>query len=173
MLTFDLSQLLKTFNNFKMTTKLEEKLDENLSLEEYLKNDEAILCYKDMNKNAKKYFDKNKIKQLIKYIIEEPENDDYLRGHKFPFVASEMLKTVNDRIQDMFVLTDEEFNEKYKEEEKKDDKNPKDNIANLLDKTPLEIFNLKKDGNKEIKLENKDNNDDTLNSINIKKEKMK
>ena len=190
MFTFDLTQLLKNFNTLKMTTKLEEKLDENLSLEEYLKNDEAILCYKDMNKNARKYFDKNKIKLLIKYVIEEPENDDYLRGHKFPFIASEMLKSANDRIQDMFVLTDEEYNEKYKEEKKNDDKNPKDNFINLLEKTPLEIFNLNKDGNKEIKLgnkdnnddsthgveeekklENKDNNDDTLNNINIKKEK--
>ena len=69
MFNFDLSTLLRGFSSFKQSTKLEEKLvDENYPLDEYLQNDEAILCYKDMNKNAKKYFNKEKIKQLIKYI---------------------------------------------------------------------------------------------------------
>ena len=118
MINFDLAKLLQGLSFAKIPTKLEAKLvDENYPLEEYLKDSEAIQCYKDMNKNAKKYFNKNKIKQLIKYIIEEPKNDDYFIGHKYPYISCEMLKSECPYIQDLFVLTDDEYNEKYKNSE--------------------------------------------------------
>ena len=117
--SFDLTKLLSGFSGIKQSTLLEEKLvDINFPLEEYLQNEEAIQCYKDMKQNAKKYFDRDKIKQLIKYIIEEPENDEQLKGHRYPFVSCEMLKSDCEFIQDLFVLTEEEYNEKYKKEEK-------------------------------------------------------
>ena len=134
MLNLDLASLLRGFPSFKKPTLLEEKLvDENYPLDEYLQNDEAILCYKDMNKNTKKYFNKEKIKQLIKYITEEPEADDQLKGHKYPYVASEMLKSDCPYILDLFVLNDDEYKEKYKNiEEKEESKNEKgdSNIKN-------------------------------------------
>ena len=58
-------------SNVISTTKLEEKLiDINYPLEEYLKDDESIQCYKNMNSNLniKKYFTPEKIKKLIKFI---------------------------------------------------------------------------------------------------------
>ena len=138
MFQLELSKLLQGFSSFKQATKLEENLvDQNYPLEEYLKSEEALQCYKDMFKNAKKYFNKEKIKQLIKYVIEEPKNDEYLRGHKYPYIASEMLKAECTRIQDLFVLTDDEYNEKYQNEEKNE------KIVDNLAEAPIEIVPLK------------------------------
>ena len=44
-----------------------------------------------MGKNTKRYFGFEKIKKLI---TEEPEEEDQLRGHKFPYIAYEILKRV-------------------------------------------------------------------------------
>ena len=83
----------------KPETELENKLtDVNLILEEYLKNPQAIQCVQNMKENTRKYFDKNKIKQLIKYIIEIPKEDEYDKGYKYPYIACEMLKSSNPRI---------------------------------------------------------------------------
>ena len=168
MYTFDLSlsQLLSRFSTCKLTTGLEEKLNENMPLEEYLKSDEAIMCYKDMNKNAQKYFDKSKIKKLIEYITKEPETDEYLRGHKYPYVAGELLKTYNERIHDLFTMNDDEYNEKHNKKEVIDDK--KDSFFIELEKSPVTILNLDSDKEKEnekTKLENKENNDENVNNI--------
>ena len=170
MLNLNLAQLLTRFSISKITTALEEKLDENMPLEEYLKNEEAIQCYKDMNKNVQKYFDKSKIKKLIEYITVEPENDEYLRGHKYPYVASEILKTYVERIHDLFVMNDDEYKEKHnkKEEVNEDDINTKDTLIDDLEKAPITIVNLDKDKSEvkeEKKLENIDNNDENANII--------
>ena len=171
MFTIDIKNLLQGFSAFRQGTQLEEKLsDINYPLEDYLNNPDAIQCYKDMKKNAKKYFDKNKIKQLIKYIIEEPENDVYLQGHKYPYIASEMLKSECSIIQDLFVLTEKEYNEKYKEEQKAltNDENSNNKVG-PLDKTPISvIIPLKNEENKDISIKNKDNN-----SISEEKEEKK
>ena len=72
---------------------LEEKISNtDLPLEEFLKDDEAISTTKFMGKNVQKYLNSEKIKKLIKLITEEPKEDDHLRGHKFPYVAYEILK---------------------------------------------------------------------------------
>ena len=122
----DLKNLLFTLSGFRPETELEKILGEqNLSLEEYLKNEEAIQCFKDMKKNAQKYFDRNKIKQLIKYITEEPKEDEYNIGYKYPYVACEMLKSAGARIQEMIIFSEDEFNQKYNVEmiDKKEDIN--------------------------------------------------
>ena len=177
MLNLSLGELLSRFSTSKISTELEEKLDENMPLEEYLKNEEAFQCYKDMNKNAQKYFDKSKIKKLIEYITVEPENDEYFRGHKYPYVASEILKTYVERIHDLFVMNDDEYKEKHnkKEEEvNEDDINTKDTLIDDLEKTPITIVNLDKDKSEvkeDKKLENIDNNDENANIISKNKEK--
>ena len=81
-------------NNYQTQT-LEEKLkDENYPLEDYLKHEDALSCIKLMGKNTKKYFNSEKIKKLTKLITEEPEEEDHLKGHKFPYVAYEILKMI-------------------------------------------------------------------------------
>ena len=66
-----------------------------------------------MGKNTKKYLNSEKIKKLIKLITEEPKEDDHLRGHKFPYVAYEILKLDCPFIAKRFVLNDQEYHEEY------------------------------------------------------------
>ena len=171
-------------SNVISTTKLEEKLiDINYPLEEYLKDDESIQCYKNMNSNLniKKYFTPEKIKKLIKFITEEPEDDDYFRGHKFPYIACELLKTDCSYIQDLFVLTNNEYNKKYNEgqlesnnsyensnENKALDNKTKENIIDIKEKEPEEN-NLLKDKKEKIEVckEEEENNKENKNEINI------
>src|SRR5207342_3512845 len=49
------------------------------------------------------------VRRLIDYIITEPEVDDLKRGHKFPFVASELLNCDVGKINDYFTTTEAEF----------------------------------------------------------------
>ena len=141
---FDIRNLLFSLSGFMPETELEKNLSEkNLSLEEYLKKEEAIQCFKDMKKNAQNYFTRDKIRQLIKYITEEPEEDEFNRGYQYPYVASEMLKSAGERIQEMIVFSKEEFNKKYKIE-------INDKISN---KENSLIKEEKKEENKEDKIE--------------------
>ena len=113
----DTQNLSNKILDINQETELEKKLlDLNLTLEEYLNHPDAIQCFKDMKENAQKYFDRNKIKELIKYIIEEPKEDEYNKGQKYPFIACEMLTNSNKRIQEMIIFTEEDFNNKYKDE---------------------------------------------------------
>ena len=116
----DNSEIKKNLNmlsksNPKITTELENKLkNNNYPLEDYLNDDEAIPCYENMNQNVKKYFSPKIVKKLIRYITEAPEKDDYLQGHKYPYISYKLLKTNCPYIQDLFILTQNEYNEKYK-----------------------------------------------------------
>ena len=179
---FDLKNLLFSISGFRPDTELEKKLsDQNLPLEEYLQNDEAIQCFKDMKNNAKQYFDKTKIKQLIKYITEEPKENEYNVGYKYPYVAREMLKSAVPRIQEMIILPEEDYNKKYNIEEKektedqKDDQNTKEINPSSKDitegneekpeedkkekeETKKEEGNINDDNKNEIKTEKKEKN---------------
>ena len=116
-LRLDINNILSSFQMIRPETELEKKLkDQNLPLEEYLQEEDAIQCFKDMKPNTKKYFNKDKIKQLIKYITEEPKEDDYQKGHKYPYISCMLLLSAPEKIQDMIVLPEEDFNEKYKNE---------------------------------------------------------
>ena len=135
--------------------KLEEKLeDTNYPLEEYLKDEEAVLCVKFMGKNTKKYFNSDKIKSLIKLMTEEPEGEDPLRGHKFPYIATQILKSDCPFISKRFVLNEEEYDEEYPENNSDDDKE-KDADSYKNDLAIVEkIDNFKKnsDDKNEVKL---------------------
>ena len=163
-LRLDINNILSSFQMIRPETELEKKLkDQNLPLEEYLQEEDAIQCFKDMKPNTKKYFNKDKIKQLIKYITEEPKEDDYQKGHKYPYISCMLLLSAPEKIQDMIVLPEEDFNEKYKNEiiensedikKSEDDKKIKENkddIKREEDDKTLNNEELKKD-------ENKDNN---------------
>ena len=107
---------------------LEEKISNtDLPLEEFLKDDEAISTTKFMGKNVQKYLNSEKIKKLIKLITEEPVNDDHLRGHKYPYVASEILKLDCPFIAKRFVLNEQEYDEEYPESPDDDNDNNTDN----------------------------------------------
>ena len=49
------------------------------------------------------------MKKLLDYIIEEPENDaTHNRGHKFPFIVSDILASDNSALLDTFFAEEEE-----------------------------------------------------------------
>ena len=168
---FQLSELLNSnlYDLLRKTTSssLEEKLkDGNLPFEEYLKDDEAIACIKLMGKNTKKYFNSERIKKLIKLITEEPEEEDYLKGHKFPYIASEILKSDCPFISKRFILNEQEYDEEYPEtleEDNKDDREIdfdfcKNEFDNDFSKIEEKLENLKK--KKDAKNEDNNNNED-------------
>ena len=172
----NIQALLSSISGIKLDTELEKNLtDPNLPLEEYLKNPEAIQCFQDMKKNAIKYFDRNKIKQLIRYIIEEPKDDNYETGYKFPYTASEMLRLAGKRIQEMIVFTEEDFNNKYQEEN--NDKIIEKNLE--INKASENKIEEPKKKNQENKKENKEqeknekNIIEDKNKVEIKKEENK
>ena len=109
------------------TYSLEYSLNDNFSLEDYLKDENAILCAKKMGPQAKKYFNSEKIKQLIKYATEEPLYDDQLKGHKYPYIASEILKSDIPFILKRFILSEEEYYKEYKDIFDEIDKNKNEN----------------------------------------------
>ena len=172
----NIQALLSSISGIKLDTELEKNLtDPNLPLEEYLKNPEAIQCFQDMKKNAIKYFDRNKIKQLIRYITEEPKDDNYETGYKFPYTASEMLRLAGKRIQEMIVFTEEDFNNKYQEEN--NDKIIEKNLE--INKASENKIEEPKKKNQENKKENKEqekneeNKIEDKNKVEIKKEENK
>ena len=114
---FQLSDLFKIgFSCMNQKPSLEDKLsNQNLPLEDFLKDDEAVSTTKFMGKNAKKYLNSEKIKKLIKLITEEPKEDDQLHGHKYPYVAYEILKLDCPFISKRFVLNEQEYHEEYPE----------------------------------------------------------
>ena len=112
--------------NADQINSLEEKLSSYLPLEQFLKNDDAILCVKACGEKTKEYLDSSKIKKLIKLITEEPEDDNQIRGHKIPYIASEILKLDCPYILERFILSEKEYNEKYNN--KKPTENKEDGV---------------------------------------------
>ena len=57
------------------------------SLEDILDMDGIINEYNRKNEKLIDFFTKEKIKQMLEYIITEPKMDDFSKGHKYPFVC--------------------------------------------------------------------------------------
>jgi len=85
-------------NNFWNTYRtgspsIEELLNkENCTVEMLLEDDDILQEFKSQNQKLLTYFTHEKLKQLIDLITEMPAEDaDNNRGHKFPFLASEIF----------------------------------------------------------------------------------
>ena len=138
---FQFGDLFKgSFSFMNKQPALEDKLsNQNLPLEDFLKDDEAISTIKFMGKNTKKYLNSEKIKKLIKLITEEPEIDDQLHGHKYPYVAFQILKSDCPFIAKRFILNEQEYHEEYPD-------SPEDEI----DELGLDLDLISDNENKEI-----------------------
>lgn len=137
---------------------LEEKLSSYLPLEQFLKNDDAILCVKACGEKTREYLNSAKIKKLIKLITEEPDDDNQIRGHKIPYVASEILKLDCPYILERFILSEKEYNEKYNQNNNKPVENKVDGTN---EKTENENSSKSEELNNNIKTQNdsqKENN---------------
>lgn len=60
-------------------------------IEELLDDSDLLQECKNSNKNLISYLDRDKVKQLIDFITVMPEEDEHNRGHKYPFIASEVF----------------------------------------------------------------------------------
>ena len=96
---------------------IEKKLNSpNTTLEDLLEEEDIITEIRNQNQKLIDFFDENKIKNLVNYIIKEPKEDNELIGYKFPFIASEILNSDDDRILSYFINTKSELENinKYK-----------------------------------------------------------
>ena len=149
---------------------LEYQLNNGYPLEKYLENEDAIMCTRNMSDKVKKYFNSEIIKQLIKYITEEPEEDDLLKGHKYPYVASEILKSDCPFILQRFILSEKEYYNEYKEildEINEEKNNDDDSSSNSSSEEENENKNKNEDENGIIFV-----NEDEQNNNEINKEKI-
>ena len=99
----------------KLSSSIEAKLLKNdIKLEDFLDEDDIVINLKLENKKLLKFFNRETIKKLIEYITIEKENDDLIYGHKYPFVAYEILYSEIHLISDYFVYTEKDYYEKNK-----------------------------------------------------------
>ena len=84
--------------------------DENITIENILNYPTILDEFNSKNEELLKYFQKDKIKILIDFIIKEPEEDNFEKGHKFPFLCCEIFKSGNDELLNQFFFDKNQFN---------------------------------------------------------------
>ena len=88
-----------------------------------LDDDDCLQEFKNFNDKLIKYFDHDKLKELVDYITVMPEQEDgYQRGRKYPFITGEIFNCEINQIMDKFF----EAPVKVKEEENFDEDDDKD-----------------------------------------------
>ena len=126
--------------NLRSSGIIEKKITENNSipLEEILSEETVIEELQSGNKILVKYLNKEKVKQMIDYIIKEPPDDtNFEKGHKYPWICSQLFNIENSEILKYFYKTNKELDSEEAEgnENKMEieyDKN-KENKIELLD----------------------------------------
>ena len=151
-----------SFRNMKLTSiEIEKKLDDpNSTLEDLLVEEELIQEIKNQNPKLLKFFTKDRVKSLVNYIIIEPTEDDQLKGHKFPFVASELLNYDIENISNLFLMTNPELKQKNEKEKMNNEKNTSKDF-------------LSKDINDILSDLNKEKNEEEKKKMRIKMKKKK
>ena len=160
--------------------------NKNKTLEDFLRDEDLLHELNSKNEQLFKYFDKQRIKNLIDYIIKEPEIDEKApetsenkdKGYKFPFVCSQIFGLELEELLKYFFMTnkqiEEEFNnenkekEKNKEEEKKENQ-VEDNNKNNKEELKKEVHEPedKKDLKNEQKelIDNKENKEEKKDTL--------
>ena len=157
------------FNNMNMTSiAIENKLNNpKTTLEDLLIEEDLIQEFRNSNEKLIKFFDNENIKKLVNYIILEPKEDDQIKGHKFPFVASEILSCEEKHIYNRFLLTEDELIQEKENENDHINLNSSHEMKDFLDKNI--ISDDKKEDNDNT---NHDNNNHDLLSDTEKQNKM-
>ena len=122
------------FFNYEESTQNAEIINQKLediskppSLEDLLILEGITDEFQNKNKKLINFFTKEKIKQMLDYIIKEPKEDDYNKGHKFPFVCSKLFNIEEKKIMNYFHMTNKELLE---EENKNTNLSQKNNENN-------------------------------------------
>ena len=122
---------------------INEKLSDNNNppiLEDLLIEEDIIDELQNKNEKLINYFNKQKIKQMLDYIIKEPKvEEDHNKSYKFPFVCSKLFNVEETKIMNYFLKTNKELI-KESDENKKNLKNEE-----IFEKTGKNEKNPKKD----------------------------
>ena len=118
-------------NKLKLSGEINKKINENpnLSLEDILSEETLLDEIQSKNELLYNYLNKERIKQMINYIIKEPPSDSsYDKGHKFPWICSQIFNIEDRNIMKYFYKTNNELeikneNNKNKSEDIKNGKN--------------------------------------------------
>ena len=171
------------FGNMNMTSEaIDKKLnDPNTTVEDLLKEEELLQEFRSQNEKLIDFFDKDKVKHLLDYIIKEQE-DEQDKGYKFPFICSQIFGLELDKIMKYFFITNKEMEEEKNKEKEENAKKEGENSENINkdDKNPdQQAENKEKDKednaneNKEKKDEEKKDNDNDPKKDNEVKEEIK
>ena len=106
--------------------------DPKTTLEDLLIEGDLLEDLENKYDNLINFFNKEKVIQMLNYIIKEQEGDDILKGHKFPFICSQIFKLKIENIMKYFFMTK---NEMRKLENKDNIKIKKDEAISELDTT--------------------------------------
>ena len=134
------------FSNMNLSSEtIDKKLsDPNSTLDDLLTEDELLQEFRTQNKKLLNYFNKEKVKQLLDYIIKEPTEDSQNKGYKFPFICSQLFGLEEETLMNYFFKTNKELLDYEKN---------RDSQKNLNE---ADIKNLKQNNNSE-------NDDDQVN----------
>ena len=109
--------------------------DKNKTIEDLLRDEDLLNELSSKNEKLIKYFDKEKIKILLNYIIKEPEIDENAaktqenkdKGYKFPFVSYQIFGLEINEIYKYFFMTNKQIKEELNKEKNGIDNNNNNN----------------------------------------------
>ena len=103
-----------------LTGEINKKINENpnLPIEDILSDETLLDEIESKNELLYNYLNKERIKQMVNYIIKEPPSDSsYDKGHKFPWICSQIFNIEDRNILKYFYQTNNELEIKTEENE--------------------------------------------------------
>ena len=158
---YDFSNNEESLKNSEIINQKLDDISNPPSLEDLLQLEGIIDELQNKNKKLINFFTKEKIKQMLDYIIKEPKFDDQLKGHKFPFICSKLFNIEEKNMMNYFHLTNKELIQLKKEPNAS---------QNNLEKSNEKNNNLDNDEDnigKYYKINNRENFDDDLDEVNM------
>ena len=158
---YDFSNNEESLKNSEIINQKLDDISNPPSLDDLLQLEGIIDELQNKNKKLINFFTKEKIKQMLDYIIKEPKFDDQLKGHKFPFICSKLFNIEEKNMMNYFHLTNKELLQLKKEPNAS---------QNNLEKFNEENNNLDNDEDnigKYYKINNRENFDDDLDEVNM------
>ena len=159
---YDFSNNEESIKNSEIINQKLDDITNPPSLDDLLQLEGIIDELQNKNKKLINFFTKEKIKQMLDYIIKEPKSDDQLKGHKFPFICSKLFNIEEKNIMNYFHLTNKELSQLQKESSASQNNFEKSNEHNInIDDNDED--NLAK----YYKINNHENFDDDLDEVNM------
>ena len=159
---YDFSNNEESIKNSEIINQKLDDITNPPSLDDLLQLEGIIDELQNKNKKLINFFTKEKIKQMLDYIIKEPKSDDQLKGHKFPFICSKLFNIEEKNMMNYFHLTNKELSQLQKESSASQNNFEKSNEHNInIDDNDED--NLAK----YYKINNHENFDDDLDEVNM------